>query len=113
MKRAATKEKSRSLNPLHLTAGRRRMRVQLGKIGRIRTEMTGTPCPHCGSPQYQVVLHRGLPVGPGTLVGRCLGCRAQRDLDKEGMRGEVLFRYGLRPAAASMWGSSAGPPSAP
>lgn len=101
MKTAVSTRKSRSLNPLHLPAGHRRMRAKLGKIGRIRTEMLGAPCQHCGAAKYQVVLHRGLPVGPGTLVGRCTRCRTQRDLDKEGMTAAVLFRYGLRPGAAS------------
>lgn len=93
---AATARPGRSLNPIHLSAGRRRMRVQPGRIGRIRTEMTGSPCPHCDSTKYLVVLNRGLPVGPGTLVSRCAGCRTQRDLDQEGMKAAVLFRYGLR-----------------
>lgn len=105
MKTAAAKRTSRSLNPLHLTAGQRRMRAQLGRIGRIRTEMMGAPCPHCGSSKYQVVLHRSLPVAPGTLVSRCTRCRSQRDLDKEGMKDAVLFRYGLNPTAAPMPGA--------
>lgn len=97
---AATKKTRRSLIPLHLHAGRRRLRIQLGKIGRIRTELLGTPCPHCGSSKYQVVLHRDLPPGPAALVCRCLRCRTRRDLDKEGMRDTVLFRYGLHPAGS-------------
>ncbi len=102
MKTTATKRTSRSLNPLHLTGGKRRSRAQLGKIGRIRTELTGAPCPHCGSSKYQVVLHRTLPLGAGTLVSRCSRCLAQRDLDQEGMKDAVLFRYGLHPSATPM-----------
>lgn len=104
MKTAATKKRPCTLSPLHLPAGQRRMRAQLGKIGRIRTEVVGAPCPHCGASKYQVVLHRDLPVGSSNLVSRCTRCRTQRDLEMDGMKDAVLFRYGLHAATAPIPG---------
>lgn len=99
---AATETQAPWLKSLPLPGGRRRIRIQLGRIGRVRTELCGGPCPRCGSSRCQVVLHRGLSAGAGVLISRCTRCRVQRDLDREGMIEAVLFRYGLKPASAAM-----------
>ena len=96
MDTAAPDRKGRATPLWRHPSTRRRIRVQLGKIGRIRTQMIGLPCTACGSTKYQVVLQPRSQATVGPLVGRCTRCESQRDLEKEGLRAAVLFRYGLQ-----------------
>ena len=55
---------------------------QMGKIGIIRREFEGKPCPFCGGHTYQLVLHAHMaPQGAG-LFARCTHCQRPRALDE-------------------------------
>lgn len=86
-----------------LPAGQLWVRVRLGKIGRIRTELAGSPCLDCGSTRYQVVLQQAGEGQVEPVAGRCPRCHAMRNVDSEGSTGVLTRRFGarLKPRLAS------------
>ncbi len=53
---------------------------QLGKIGVVRRELEGAPCPHCGWHKYQLVLRGNVEPGTSGLFARCSQCQRTRGL---------------------------------
>jgi len=58
------------------------MHKQMGKIGVIRRELAGTPCPFCGGHTCQLVLRANMPPQGDGLFARCFQCQRPRGLDE-------------------------------
>ncbi len=56
---------------------------QTGKIGDIRRELEGKPCPSCGWQKYQLVLRGNLVGGQGGLFARCSQCQRPRSVTED------------------------------
>ncbi|BFU93444.1 MAG: conserved protein of unknown function [Nitrospira sp.] len=65
------------------------MEKQPGKIGAIRRELRGKPCPCCGSRTYQLVLRSDLTAPSGKLFARCTQCHRPRGIDED--LGRILW----------------------
>ena len=59
------------------------MQKKMGKIGTIRKELEGRPCPACGSPKYQLVLRCDQGAQGGGLIARCSHCHQKREIERE------------------------------
>lgn len=53
---------------------------QMGKIGEIRRELEGKPCPSCGWHKYQLVIRGNVSAGQGSLFARCSHCQRPRSI---------------------------------
>ena len=58
------------------------MQKQLGKIGAIRREIQGKPCPFCGGHKYKLVLRASCTQEEPGLFARCSQCHHPRSLDE-------------------------------
>lgn len=62
---------------------------QVGKIGDIRRELEGKPCPSCGWHKYQLVLRGSIAAGKGSLFARCSHCQRPRSVTSD--LGRILW----------------------
>ena len=58
------------------------MHKHLRKIGAIRRELKGNPCPFCGGQKYQLVLRANMPPQGDGLFARCSQCQRHRGLEE-------------------------------
>ena len=65
------------------------MQKQIGKIGAIRREVRGKPCPFCGGHKYQLVLRATCTSESSGLFARCSQCQRPRSFDED--FGKVLW----------------------
>jgi hypothetical protein len=65
------------------------MQKQIGKIGAIRREVRGKPCPFCGGHKYQLVLRATCTSENSGLFARCSQCQRPRSFDED--FGKVLW----------------------
>jgi hypothetical protein len=56
---------------------------QPGRIGAIRRELEGAPCPHCGWHRYQLVIRSGSNGATSAVYARCSHCQRPRDLTED------------------------------
>lgn len=59
------------------------MQNQLSKIGAIRRQVRGTPCPFCGGYTYHLVLRTVSTTEEPGIFSRCSHCHHQGRLDDE------------------------------
>lgn len=59
------------------------MQKQLGKIGAIRREVHGKPCPFCGGHTYQLVLRTASTTDGSGIFARCSQCHHPRRFDED------------------------------
>lgn len=59
------------------------MQKQLGKIGAIRREVHGKPCPFCGGHTYQLVLRTSSTAEEPGIIARCSHCHHPRRFDED------------------------------
>ena len=59
------------------------MHKQLGKIGAIRREVHGRPCPFCGGHTYQLVLRTASTTDEAGILARCSHCHHPRRFDDD------------------------------
>ena len=59
------------------------MQKQLGKIGAIRREVHGKPCPFCGGYSYQLVLRASSTTEEAGIFARCSCCQHPRRFDED------------------------------
>jgi len=59
------------------------MEKQLGKIGSIRRDVHGKPCPFCGGYTYQLVLRSSSAIEGAGILARCSHCRHPRKFDED------------------------------
>jgi len=67
----------------------RAMNKQIGKIGAIRRELDGKPCPFCGGHKYQLLLRGSMQPQAGGLFARCSLCQRPRGIDED--LGRILW----------------------
>ncbi len=65
------------------------MHKQLGRIGSVRREPPGNPCPFCGGYKYQLRLRSRTSSGTDGLLARCSQCHRAKELDDE--LGRILW----------------------
>jgi hypothetical protein len=59
------------------------MQKQLGKIGAVRREVQGKPCPFCGGYTYQLVLRTSSSTEEAGVFARCSSCQHPRRFNED------------------------------
>ncbi len=75
------------------------VKILPGRIGTIRRELEGKPCPFCACTRYQVVLKCGVEIRRDSLYAQCCRCYtrldlAGTDLDANRIANTTFLRYG-------------------